>query len=164
MIALAIVLIYAIMAAQFQSLLSPFIVMFTIPLAFTGGILLLWISIIALLGMLILVGVVVNNGIVFIDFTNRLRKDGMERHDALIEAGKTRMRPILMTALTTILGLMTMLFGLGTGTDMLQPMAAVMIGGLTYATALTMFVVPLLYDIMCKKPPKVVDVGDSKEE
>ena len=74
------------------------------------------------------------------------------------------MRPILMTALTTILGLMTMLFGLGTGTDMLQPMAAVMIGGLTYATALTMFVVPLLYDIMCKKPPKVVDVGDSKEE
>lgn len=169
MIALAIVLIYAIMAAQFQSLLSPFIVMFTIPLAFTGGILLLWIcgfnlSIIALLGMLILVGVVVNNGIVFIDFTNRLRKDGMERQDALIEAGKTRMRPILMTALTTILGLMTMLFGLGTGTDMLQPMAAVMIGGLTYATALTMFVVPLLYDIMCKKPPKVVDVGDSKEE
>ena len=168
MILLAVVLIYAIMAAQFQSLLSPFIVLFTIPLAFTGGILMLWIcgfnlSIIALLGMLVLVGVVVNNGIVFVDYANQLRKQGMERREALVQAGKDRLRPILMTALTTILGLFTMLLGVGTGTDMLQPMAAVIVGGLAYATLLTLLFVPILYDWLCKKPPKVVDIGERDE-
>ncbi|MDD6467831.1 MAG: efflux RND transporter permease subunit [Erysipelotrichaceae bacterium] len=156
MIALAIVFIYLIMVAQFQSLLSPFIVMFTIPLAFTGGFLALWIcgmnvSMIAMLGFLVLSGVVVNNGIVFVDYTNQLRLTGMEKQEALILAGKTRMRPILMTALTTILGLSTMAIGLGMGAEMLQPMGIVTIGGLIYATILTLFVVPCMYDILYRK-------------
>src|SRR5699024_6888904 len=116
MIALAIVFVYLIMVAQFQSLLSPFIVMFTIPLAFTGGILALLItgnelSVISMLGFLVLSGVVVNNGIVFVDYANQLMDSGMEQREALIEAGKVRVRPILMTAITTILGLSTLSFG-----------------------------------------------------
>ncbi|MDO4567848.1 MAG: efflux RND transporter permease subunit [Clostridia bacterium] len=165
MILLAIVLIYAIMVAQFQSFLSPLIVMLTVPLAFTGAILMLYIlgfnlSVIALIGLLVLVGVVVNNGIVFIDFTNKLRQDGMERKEALIEAGKSRLRPILMTTITTVLGLLTLLFGVGTGADILQPIAATIIGGLGYATLLTLIVVPLLYDVLCKRNPKKVDIGE----
>lgn len=156
MIALAIVFIYMIMVAQFQSLLSPFIVMFTIPLAFTGGLLALWISgfdlsIIAMLGFLVLSGVVVNNGIVFIDFANQQIDEGMEMKQALLYTGKTRLRPILMTAITTILGLTTMALALGSGSEMLQPLAIVTIGGLTYATLLTLFVVPVLYAMFNRK-------------
>ncbi len=152
MLLLAIALIYLIMVAQFQSLLSPFIVMFTIPLAFTGGFLAIMItglelSMIAMLGFLILTGIVVNNGIVFVDYINQLRKSGMPQKQAIIEAGKTRLRPILMTALTTILGLLTLSLGVGTGADMLQPMAIATIGGLSYATLLTLFFIPVLYDI-----------------
>ncbi len=159
MIALAIVLIYLIMVAQFQSLKSPFIVMFTIPLAFTGGLLALWIfgfdlSVISMLGFLVLSGVVVNNGIVFVDYANQLRQAGREKHDALLETGATRIRPILMTAMTTILGLLTLAFGMGQGAEMLQPMAVVVIGGLLYATLLTLFVVPVLYDLFNRKPLK----------
>lgn len=156
MISLAIVFIYLIMVAQFQSLLSPFIVLFTIPLAFTGGFLGLLItnfelSMISMLGFLMLAGVVVNNGIVFIDYVNQLRLNGIDKKSALILAGKTRIRPILMTALTTILGLLTLAMGIGTGADMIQPMAIVTIGGLSYATVLTLFVVPAMYDILNKK-------------
>lgn len=152
MIALAIVFIYLIMVAQFQSLLSPFIVMFTIPLAFTGGLLALMItgnevSIISMLGFLVLSGVVVNNGIVFIDYTNQLRDEGLEKREALVVAGRVRMRPILMTAITTILGLSTLSIGVGMGAEMLQPLAIVAIGGLSYATILTLLVVPVMYDI-----------------
>lgn len=159
MILLAVVCIYLIMVAEFQSLLSPFIVMFTIPLAFTGGLLALLItgtelSMIAMLGFLVLSGVVVNNGIVFVDYVNQLRLSGMEKHDALILAGKTRLRPILMTALTTILGLSTMALGIGSGADMVQPLAIVTIGGLLYATILTLFVVPCLYDLFNRRPMK----------
>ena len=159
MILLAVVCIYLIMVAEFQSLLSPFIVMFTIPLAFTGGLLALLItgtelSMIAMLGFLVLSGVVVNNGIVFVDYVNQLRLSGMEKHDALILAGKTRLRPILMTALTTILGLSTMALGIGSGADMVQPLAIVTIGGLLYATLLTLFVVPCLYDLFNRRPMK----------
>lgn len=165
MVLLAIVFIYLIMVAQFQSLLSPFIVMFTIPLAFTGGLLMLWftggeISMIAMLGFLVLAGVVVNNGIVFVDYTNQLRAEGLSLIEALVETGKRRIRPILMTALTTILGLFTLALGIGTGTDMLQPMAIVIIGGLTYSTLLTLFVVPSLYSILQRKPLKVINVDD----
>lgn len=154
---LAIAFIYLIMVAQFQSLLSPFIVMFTIPLAFTGGLLALAltggeISLIAMLGFLVLSGVVVNNGIVFVDYTNQLRERGMDKKEALIETGKTRMRPILMTAITTILGLSTLSAGVGVGAEMLQPLAIVAIGGLTYATILTLLVVPVMYDILHKRP------------
>ena len=156
MMALAIVFIYLIMVAQFQSLLSPFIVMFTMPLAFTGGFLGLFIagqevSVIALIGFVMLCGIIVNNGIVLVDYTNQLRAGGMEKRKAVITAGKTRMRPILMTALTTILGLSTMAAGVGMGSDMVQPMAVVTIGGLLYGTLLTLFVVPCIYDILNRK-------------
>lgn len=169
MIALAIAFIYLIMVAQFQSLLSPFIVLFTIPLAFTGGFLALAItgfeiSMIALLGFLVLSGVVVNNGIVFVDYVNQLRLEGMDKKEAILITGKTRIRPILMTALTTILGLSTLAMGIGMGADMIQPMAIVTIGGLSYATILTLFVVPIMYDILHRKPlkPIIVDEDDLK--
>lgn len=168
MIALAIAFIYLIMVAQFQSLLSPFIVLFTIPLAFTGGLLALWItgkelSVIAMLGFLMLAGVVVNNGIVFVDYANGLRLEGMERAEALVQTGRDRIRPILMTAMTTIFGLATMALGLGAGGDMLQPLAIVTIGGLTYATLLTLFIVPAIYDIFLKKDPKKVVIEEVEE-
>jgi multidrug efflux pump subunit AcrB len=168
MVLLAIVLIYCIMVAQFQSLLSPFIVMFTIPLAFTGGLLALWIfgfeiSVVSMLGFLVLAGIVVNNGIVFVDYVNQLRAGGMEKREALVLAGKTRIRPILMTALTTILGLSTLAFGMGMGADMLQPMAVVTIGGLAYATLLTLFVVPALYDLFQRKPMKLVKLEEESQ-
>ncbi|MDD3243398.1 MAG: efflux RND transporter permease subunit [Eubacteriales bacterium] len=159
MIGLAVVLIYLIMVAQFQSLKSPFIVMFTIPLAFTGGLLELILcgmelSMISMLGFLVLAGAVVNNGIVFVDYANQLIREGAGMRDALVEAGKTRLRPILMTALTTILGLSTMALGIGAGADMLQPMAVTTIGGLAYATVLTLFVVPCLYELMNRRKKK----------
>ena len=169
MIALAVVLIYLIMTAQFQSLLSPFIVLFTIPLAFTGGLLALWItgkelSVIAMLGFLMLAGVVVNNGIVFVDYVNQLRLEGMDRTEALVRTGRDRIRPILMTAMTTVFGLFTMALGLGSGGDMLQPLAIVTIGGLSYATLLTLFVVPAIYDIFLKKDLKKVVIEEVTEQ
>ena len=156
MMALAIVFMYLIMVAQFQSLRSPFIVMFTVPLAFTGGFLGLWIagapvSVIAMVGFVMLAGIIVNNGIVFVDYTNQLMRNGMEQKDALVEAGRTRLRPINMTALTTILGLSTMAAGVGMGSDMVQPMAVVTIGGLLYGTLLTLFVVPCIFDLFHKR-------------
>lgn len=165
MIALAIVFIYLIMVAQFQSLLSPFIVLFTIPLAFTGGFIGLLLtgqklSIIAMMGFLVLAGVVVNNGIVFVDYVNQLRIEGMEKREALVMAGKVRMRPILMTALTTILAMSTMALGGGIGSEMGQGMAIVTIGGLTYATLMTLFIIPVMYDIFFRRKIKVIDVGE----
>ncbi len=159
MVLISVAFIYMIMVAQFQSLKSPFIVMFTIPLAFTGGILLLWVlgfnlSVVAMLGLLVLSGVVVNNGIVFVDYANKLIEDGMEIREALIETGRARIRPIIMTAITTILGLTTIALAIGEGTDMVQPMAIVVIGGLLYATVLTLFVIPALYEIFNKKRAK----------
>ena len=153
MMALGILLVYLIMVAQFQSLRSPFIVMFTIPLAFTGGLLALLIfgkeiSIIAMIGLIMLVGIVVNNGIVLVDYINQLRAKGVPKREAILEAGSTRMRPVLMTSLTTILGLIVMAVGKTAGTDMMQPVALVCIGGLAYATALTLFVVPVMYDLL----------------
>lgn len=156
MLALALAFMYLIMVAQFQSLLSPFIIMFTVPLAFTGGLLALWIagmsvSVIAMIGFVMLSGIIVNNGIVFIDYTNQLVAGGMDTHTALVEAGKTRLRPIIMTALTTILGLSTMAIGVGMGSDMVQPMAVVTIGGLIYGTILTLVVVPCIFDLFHRR-------------
>lgn len=152
MMALGFLLVYLIMAAQFQSLKSPFIVMFTIPLAFTGGLIALLIfgkelSIIAMIGLILLMGVIVNNGIVLVDYTNQLRLRGLTKRQAIIEAGAARMRPVMMTSLTTILGLVVMAVGKTAGTDMMQPIALVCIGGLLYATVLTLLVVPVIYDI-----------------
>lgn len=156
MLVLALVFMYLIMVAQFQSLLSPFIIMFTIPLAFTGGFLGLLltgkpVSIIAMIGFVMLSGIIVNNGIVLVDYINQMRKEGMEKYAAIAKAGKDRLRPIIMTALTTVLGLVTMAMGLGMGGDMVQPMAIVTIGGLLYGTLLTLFVVPCIYDILNHK-------------
>ena len=136
---------------QLQSLLSPFIIMFTIPLAFTGGLFALYftgneVSVVAMIGFVMLAGIIVNNGIVMVDFINQLRRGGMEKKDAIIESGKTRLRPILMTALTTILSMSTMAVGLGEGSEMMQPMAIVTVGGLLYGTLLTLIVVPCIYD------------------
>lgn len=152
MLVLAVIFIYLIMVAQFQSLLSPFIIMFTIPLAFTGGLFALYItkneiSVIGMIGFVMLAGIIVNNGIVLVDYINQLRKQGMEKKEAIIEAGKTRLRPILMTALTTILAMSTMAIGYGSGSEMMQPMAIVTIGGLIYGTLLTVIVVPCIYDL-----------------
>ncbi|MCD7824354.1 MAG: efflux RND transporter permease subunit [Clostridiaceae bacterium] len=167
MIMLAIVLIYLIMVAQFQGLLSPFIVLLTIPLAFTGGFLALLItgeqlSVMALMGFLVLAGVVVNNGIVFVDYTNKLRLNGSEKRDALVEAGQTRMRPIFMTALTTILAMSTLAFSTDSTAAMSRGMAIVTIGGLSYATLMTLFIVPVFYDIFYRRKIKEVDLGDEE--
>ena len=169
MIGLAIVFIYLIMVAQFQSLKSPFIVMFTIPLAFTGGLLALLItdqmlSIVAMIGFLVLAGVVVNNGIVFVDYVNQLRLEGMTKRDALIQTGKDRIRPILMTALTTILANSTMAMGVGMGAELSQGMAIVSIGGLAYATLLTLFLVPVLYNLFNRGEMKAIEVDFEDEE
>ena len=165
MLALAVVLIYLIMVAQFQSLKSPFIVMFTMPLAFTGGFLALIItgkelSVIGLLGFVMLSGIVVNNGIVLVDYINQLRLEGMEKREAIAEAGATRLRPILMTAITTILGLLMMAVGKEMGSDMVQPIAVVTIGGLVYATFTTLFIIPIIYDIFNKKEMKKIDKSE----
>lgn len=165
LMAVALLFIYLVMVAQFQSLLSPFIVMFTIPLAFTGGMIGLIVtrqqlSMLSLMGFLILMGTVVNNGIVFVDYTNQLRMGGMERQDALVATGKTRMRPILMTALTTILAMSKMIIGDGLGSQMGRGMATVIAAGLIYATFMTLFVVPVMYDIFFRRQPLNVDTGD----
>lgn len=151
MLLLAVILIYLIMVAQFQSFLSPFIIMFTIPLAFTGGLFALFmtnneISVIAMIGFVMLAGIIVNNGIVMVDYINQLRQEGMSKKEAIVESGKTRLRPILMTALTTILSMSTMALGMGDGSEMMQPMAIVTVGGLVYGTLLTLIVVPCIYD------------------
>lgn len=165
MLLLGVVLIYLIMVAQFQSLKSPFIIMFTIPLAFTGGFLGLLItgfdvSVVSLIGFIMLCGIIVNNGIVLVDYINRLRRDGKERVEAIVEAGKTRMRPILITALTTILGLSVMALGIGTGAEMMQPLAIVCIGGLIYATFMTLYIIPVIYDAFNKKELRKVEESE----
>ena len=162
MLLLGIVLVYFVMVAQFQSLREPFIVMFTIPLAFTGGFLALLLtgtemSVIALIGFVMLVGIIVNNGIVLVDYINQQRLAGMERRDAIIDAGVTRLRPILMTSLTTILGLIVTALDKNAGTSLIQPVALVCIGGLLYATLMTLFVVPCMYEMVSKKKLRKVD-------
>lgn len=171
MLLLGSAIVYLIMVAQFQSLLSPFIVLMTIPLAFTGGLFALLIaglevSIVSMIGFVLLVGVIVNNGIVLIDCMNQFRLDGMERRASVIAACRTRLRPVLMTALTTILGLVPLALGWGTGAGLIQPVAVVAIGGLTYATLMTLFVVPVAYDALCRRSPRKIrpeDIAPAEE-
>ncbi|MEA4823002.1 MAG: efflux RND transporter permease subunit [Clostridiaceae bacterium] len=168
MLLLGVLIVYLIMVAQFQSLLSPLIVMFAIPLAFTGGLFALAIfgyevSVVAMIGFIILVGIIVNNGIVLVDAINQLREEGMERTEAVIEAGRMRLRPVLMTALTTILGLMPMSLGIGLGVSLVQPVAIAGIGGLAYATLMTLILVPVLYDGLHKRPLKRVTAEELQE-
>lgn len=151
MLVLAVIFIYLIMVVQFQSLVSPFIIMFSIPLAFTGGFIALFISgqevsVTSMLGFIMLAGLIVNNGIVLIDYINQARREGTSKKDAIIESGKTRLRPILMTALTTILAMSTSAIGIGEGSEMMRPMAITIIGGLVYGTLLTLVVIPCIYD------------------
>ena len=159
MLLLAVAFMYLIMVAQFQSLKSPFIILFTIPMAFTGGFLGLLLtgkdlSAIAMIGFVMLAGIIVNNGIVLVDTINQLRESGYEFEEAILTAGTMRVRPILMTALTTILGLSTMAIGLGQGAEMMQPMAIVTIGGLIYGTLLTLLVVPCIYGLFNRRKKK----------
>ena len=166
--ALALPFVYLVMVAQFQSLLSPFIVLFTVPLAFTGGLLGLLLTgqqltMISMMGFIVLMGTVVNNGIVFVDYANQLRMGGMERRAALIATGKTRMRPILMTTLTTVLAMLQMVFSGDMASQLMSGMAIVIICGLSYATLMTLYIVPILYDVLFKKPPLSVDVGSDDD-
>jgi HAE1 family hydrophobic/amphiphilic exporter-1 len=153
---LAIFLVYLVMASQFESLLHPFVIMFTIPLAVIGAIWALFItgtsiSVIAALGMIMLAGIVTNNAIVLLDAVNQARARGMDKVTALIVAGRTRLRPILITKVTTILGLLPMALGFGEGAEIRAPMAITVIGGLTIATLLTLIVIPVMYATLDRK-------------
>lgn len=161
MLLLGMLMIYLVMVAQFQSLLSPFIVMFTVPMAFTGGLLALLItgfeiSVVSMIGFIVLMGVIVNNAIVLIDYINQLVREGMDKKEAILIGSATRMRPVFMTALTTVLGLLPLAFGLGNGAEMMQPIAIVCIGGLLYATLMTLVVIPVLYDLFHRKNIKFI--------
>lgn len=164
LILLGFVFIYLVMVAQFQSLLSPFIVLFTVPLAFTGGMLGLLIAgkqlnLLSLMGFSVLMGTIVNNGIVFVDYVNQLRVGGLDRRSALIATGKTRMRPILMTTLTTVLAMFQMIFSDDMAGQLGGDMAIVIVGGMLYATIMTLIIVPVIYDTLFKRQPHVVDIG-----
>ena len=153
---LIVILVYIVMATQFESLMFPFIIMFTIPFAFTGVFLALWatstpLSIIALIGAIMLVGIVTKNGIVMVDYMNLLVERGSSIFDAIIAGGKSRLRPVLMTSLTTILGMLPMAIGAGEGAETWQPMGIAVIGGLTFSTLLTLFIIPVLYSILVSR-------------
>ena len=153
---LAIFLVYLVMASQFESLIHPFVILFTIPLALVGAVLALFvtgttINVVALIGLIMLAGIVVNNAIVLVDLINQLRASGMEKLAAIQEAGRTRLRPILMTTLTTVLGLTPMAIGFGEGAEVRTPMAITVIGGLLVSTLLTLIVVPVVYSLLDRK-------------
>ncbi len=155
-IALAIFLVYLVMASQFESLVQPFIIMFTIPFALIGVILTLLvtgtpISVVVLIGLIMLAGIVVNNAIVLVDYINQLRKSGLGKRDAIRQAGQIRLRPILMTTITTVLGLLPMALGLGEGAELRTPMAVTVIGGLLTGTLLTLIVIPTVYDVVVRE-------------
>jgi HAE1 family hydrophobic/amphiphilic exporter-1 len=155
-LALAIFLVYIVMASQFESLIHPLVILFTIPLALVGAVLALFltgttINIVALIGVIMLAGIVVNNAIVLVDLINQLRAQGMDRIEAIMEAGAARLRPILMTSLTTALGLLPMALGFGEGSEVRAPMAITVIGGLLVSTMLTLIVIPVVYSLLDRK-------------
>ena len=158
-LALAVFLIYLVMASQFESLVHPFVILFTIPLAAIGAILSLFltgsvINVVALIGMIVLAGIVVKNGIVLIDLVNRLREEGLVVREALLRAGRSRLRPILMTTLTTLLGLMPMAIAGTEGAELRRPLAITVIGGLSVSTLLTLIVIPVMYSLVSRNPEK----------
>jgi HAE1 family hydrophobic/amphiphilic exporter-1 len=155
-LALAVFLVYLVMASQFESLIHPFVILFTIPLALVGAVLALFITgttinIVALIGVIMLAGIVVNNAIVLVDLINQLRTQGKEKLEAIMEAGSARLRPILMTSLTTALGLLPMAIGFGEGAEVRAPMAITVIGGLLVSTFLTLVVIPVVYSLMDRR-------------
>jgi len=152
-LALSVFLVYVIMAAQFESLLQPLVIMLTIPLAFAGTMVTLWVmgislSVVVFLGMIMLAGIVVNNAIVLVDYINTLRERGLPREEAIVTAGTVRLRPILMTTATTVLGLLPMALGLGDGAEIRTPMAIAVISGLVTSTVLTLLVIPSVYEMI----------------
>lgn len=153
---LAIFLVYLVMASQFESLVHPFVILFTIPLALIGAVGALWvtgstISVVVLIGLILLAGIVVNNAIVLIDLINQLRARGLEKREAIREGGRLRLRPIMMTTLTTTLGLLPLALGFGEGAEMRAPMGITVIGGLLVSTLLTLIVIPVVYDLLDRK-------------
>jgi HAE1 family hydrophobic/amphiphilic exporter-1 len=149
-------MVYIVMASQFESLLHPFLILFTVPMACAGSIYGLFltgtnISVVVFIGLIMLAGIVVNNAIVLIDRINQLRAGGVEKTAAIIEAANSRLRPILMTTLTTVLGLLPMAIGLGEGSEIRTPMAVTVIFGLGFATLLTLFLIPILYSLFDRK-------------
>ncbi|MCP4723808.1 MAG: efflux RND transporter permease subunit, partial [bacterium] len=153
---LAIFLIYVVMASQFESLIHPFVILFTIPLAIIGVIVTLYVldislSVVVFIGLIMLAGIVVNNAIVLVDYINQLRERGMEKVEAIVLAGKVRLRPILMTTATTVLGLLPMALGLGEGAEIRTPMAITVIAGLISSTVLTLIVIPTVYSIVDRR-------------
>ena len=155
-LALAIFLVYLVMASQFESLIHPLVILFTIPLALVGAVLALFITgttinIVAFIGVIMLAGIVVNNAIVLVDLINQLRSQGKSQVDAIMEAGSARLRPILMTSLTTALGLLPMAMGFGEGAEVRTPMAITVIGGLLVSTVLTLLVIPVVYSLLDRK-------------
>jgi HAE1 family hydrophobic/amphiphilic exporter-1 len=151
--ALALLLVYMILAAQFESFVHPFTILLSVPLATVGAALALWaagqgLNSMSLIGLVILVGIVVNDAIVKVDFINQMRRSGLPLREAILEAGRVRLRPIIMTTVTTVLGLTPMALGLGRGADLRAPLAIAVIGGLISATALTLIVVPVAYDLL----------------
>jgi len=149
---LAVLLVYMIMAAQFESLRHPFLILFTLPMGLTGAVWALFLTgqtlnVISVIGMVVLAGIVVNDAIVKIDYTNQLRKRGLGLREAIMEASRVRLRPILMTTVTTVFGLFPMSLGLGRGSELQQPLAISVIGGLILATFLTLILIPLAYEL-----------------
>jgi HAE1 family hydrophobic/amphiphilic exporter-1 len=155
-LALAVFLVYLVMASQFESLIHPFVILFTIPLALVGAVLALFvtgttINVVAFIGVIMLAGIVVNNAIILVDMINQLRSRGMEKTAAIMEAGRTRLRPIMMTTMTTVLGLLPMAISFGEGTEVRTPMAITVIGGLLVSTLLTLVVIPVVYSLLDRK-------------
>ncbi|MDX1403339.1 MAG: efflux RND transporter permease subunit [Woeseiaceae bacterium] len=161
-LALAIFLVYLVMASQFESLIHPFVILLTIPLALVGAVLALFltgttVNVVAFIGVIMLAGIVVNNAIVLVDLINQLRAQGVEKTTAIIEAGRARLRPILMTTLTTALGLLPMAIGFGEGSEVRTPMAITVIGGLLVSTLLTLVVIPVVYSLLDRKKWSVAE-------
>jgi HAE1 family hydrophobic/amphiphilic exporter-1 len=166
---LAVFLVYLVMASQFESLVHPFVILFSIPLAAAGVALALWLtdtrlSVIVFIGLIMLAGIVVNNAIVLVDLINKLRERGMERFDAIREAARLRLRPIMMTTLTTVLGLLPMALGLGEGSEMRTPMAVTVIGGLLTSTLLTLVVIPVMYSLLDRRKDVTQDAPGQVEK
>jgi len=165
---LAILLVYVVMASQFQSLMDPFIIMFTVPLGIVGVFWMLvltntTLSVTSFQGIIVMVGIVVSNGILLVDYTNRLRMHKVPLHDAVIRAGRTRLKPILMTSLATVLGLIPMAIGIG-GESTQAPLAIAVIGGLSVSTTLTLFFVPVLYTIFEERFKREMDMREVEKE
>ena len=165
-LALAIFLVYLVMASQFGSLIHPLVILFTIPLALVGAVLALFltgttVNVVAFIGVIMLAGIVVNNAIILVDLINQLQAQGIEKTSAIMEAGRARLRPILMTTLTTALGLTPMAIGFGEGSEIRTPMAITVIGGLLVSTLLTLIVIPVVYSLLDRKKWSKADQTDN---